>query len=150
MPSRKVLVTGATGYIGGRLVPELLAAGHEVRCFARSPDKLSDEAWCADVDVVEGDIGDPESLKAAMDGTEVAYMLVHSMGGSDRDFARPDRQAAEHVRDAAAAVGLQRIVYLGGLGADDDPTLRLTSVAATRSGGSSPRARRRSPSSGRR
>lgn len=117
-----VLVTGATGYIGGRLVPELLAAGHQVRCVARTPSKLADEAWFDDVEVVAGDVTDDRALDAALDGVEVAYYLVHSMGGP-ADFDAEDRRAARTFRDAAARAGVLRIVYLGGLGADDDPTL---------------------------
>lgn len=117
-----LLVTGATGYIGGRLVPELLAAGHRVRCLARTPAKLDDAPWRDDVEVVEGDLSDPASVAGAMEGVDGCYFLVHSMGGED-DFAARDREVAATFRDAAAAAGVQRIVYLGGLGADDDPTL---------------------------
>ena len=119
---RRVLVTGATGYIGGRLVPALLDAGHEVRCLARTPAKLDDSAWREKVEVVTGDVTDAESLRAAMAGVDAAYYLVHSMGGSTA-FEDQDRRAAETFREAAAAAHLERIVYLGGLGRDDDPTL---------------------------
>ena len=117
-----ILVTGATGYIGGRLVPELLAAGHRVRCLARTPSKLDDEAWRADVDVLPGDVTDRASLDVALADVEIAYFLVHSMGGPAA-FDEEDRRAAATFRDAAAAAGVQRIVYLGGLGRDDDPAL---------------------------
>lgn len=117
-----ILVTGATGYIGGRLVPELLAAGHDVRCLARTPSKLDDQSWRDQVEVVRGDVTDAGSLAPALAGVEVAYFLVHSMGGP-ADFDAMDRQAAAGFRDAAAAAGVGRIVYLGGLGRDDDPTL---------------------------
>jgi uncharacterized protein YbjT (DUF2867 family) len=116
------LVTGASGYIGGRLVPELLDAGHAVRCLARTPGKLADAQWRDRVDVVEGDVTDPASLEGAMAGIDVAYFLVHSMGSSP-DFDDEDRRAAECFRDAAAAAEVGRIVYLGGLGRDDDPEL---------------------------
>ena len=116
------LVTGATGYIGGRLVPELLTAGHEVRCLVRSPSKLTDAPWRDDVEVVEGDVTDRESLDKAMAGVDVSYFLVHSMGGKP-EFDEVDRQAATCFRDAAADAGVGRIVYLGGLGRDDDPEL---------------------------
>lgn len=119
---RRVLVTGATGYIGGRLVPELLDAGYEVRCLVRSPDKLRDETWHDAVEVVKGDVGDAESVRSAMAGIDAAYFLVHSMGSS-ADFAAHDRKAAAIFRDAAAGAGVKRIVYLGGLGRDDDPAL---------------------------
>ena len=115
-----VLVTGATGYIGGRLVPELLDAGHEVRCLVRSPAKLADVAWRERVSVVQGEIGDADALAEAMRGADIAYYLVHSMGG-DADFAATDRRHAETFAAAAARTeGLGRIVYLGGLGRDGD------------------------------
>lgn len=117
-----ILVTGATGYIGGRLVPELLAAGHQVRCLARTASKLDDADWRREVEVVEGDVTDPESLGRAMAGVAVAYYLVHSMGGPAA-FDEEDRRAATTFRDAAGDAGIGRIVYLGGLGRDDDPDL---------------------------
>jgi uncharacterized protein YbjT (DUF2867 family) len=117
-----VLVTGATGYIGGRLVPALLGAGHRVRCLARNPSKLADETWADEVEVVQGDVTDERALDAALTGVEVAYYLVHSMGGP-ADFDVEDRRAARTFRDAAGRAGLDRIVYLGGLGDDEDPNL---------------------------
>ncbi|CAN5799345.1 SDR family oxidoreductase [soil metagenome] len=117
-----VLVTGATGYIGGRLIPELLAAGHRVRCLARTPSKLDDQTWRSQVEVAAGDVTDAESLAPALDGVDHAYFLVHSMGGST-DFDEEDRRAAATFRDACAAAGVTRMVYLGGLGRDDDPSL---------------------------
>ena len=117
-----VLVTGATGYIGGRLVPELLAAGHTVRCLARNPAKIGDEEWADRVEVVRGDVTDAASLEGAMDGVDAAYYLVHSMGGGT-DFSARDREAAATFRDAAGRASIERIVYLGGLGRDDDPNL---------------------------
>jgi len=108
-------VTGATGYIGGRLVPELLQAGHHVVCLARNPAKLDRRPWRDLVTVVEGGVADTEATRAAMAGVDVAYYLVHSMGGHD-DFAAADAAAAEAFRNAAAEAGVGQIVYLGGLG----------------------------------
>ena len=75
--SLRILVTGATGYIGGRLAPRLVAAGHRVRVLARNPDKLRDVPWAGDVEVVRGDLGDPESLERACRDIDVVYYLVH-------------------------------------------------------------------------
>lgn len=107
------LVTGASGYIGGRLVPELLAAGHRVRCLARSPGKLRDQPWAADVETVRGDVTDPQSVAEAMRGVDVAYYLVHALG-SGADFEETDRRAASVFARQARAAGVRRIVYLGG------------------------------------
>jgi uncharacterized protein YbjT (DUF2867 family) len=108
------LVTGATGYIGGRLVPGLLARGHRVRCLARSPDRLRDHPWARDVEVVRGDVMDPESVGAAMRGVDVAYYLVHSLGGG-KGFEATDHRAARIFAERARAAGVRRIVYLGAL-----------------------------------
>jgi uncharacterized protein YbjT (DUF2867 family) len=111
---RLALVTGVTGYIGGRLVPELLAAGWRVRAFARHPQRLSDRPWFDDIEVVAGDAGDPEALSAALEGTDVAYYLVHSLGTGHR-FESTDRHTALQFGRAAREAGVGRIVYLGGL-----------------------------------
>lgn len=116
---RTVLVAGATGYIGGRLVPELLRAGHRVRCLARTPAKLRDRDWHGDVEVAQGNVLEPESLDGPFDGVDVVYYLVHSMDG-EGDFRERDRRAAENVRRAAADAGVEQIVYLGGMGDEDD------------------------------
>ncbi|MFI8189215.1 SDR family oxidoreductase [Streptomyces sp. NPDC085946] len=110
----RCLVTGATGYIGGRLVPELLAAGHRVRCLARSPERLRDHPWAGEAEVVRGDVTDAPSVAAAMDGVDVAYYLVHALG-TGRDFEETDRRAARIFARAAREAGVRRIVYLGGL-----------------------------------
>ncbi len=107
-----VLVTGATGYIGGRLVPELLAAGYRVRCLARDPSRLRDRAWSDRVEVACGDLSDPQSVRAALAGVEVAYYLVHSLASDD--FVEVDRRAAETFATEAHRAGVRRIVYLGG------------------------------------
>ena len=120
---QRILVSGATGYIGGRLVPELLSAGYAVRCLARTPAKLAGHAWRDRVEVATGDITDPDAVAAAMAGIDAAYFLVHSLGGGE-DFAAQDRRAAEVFRDAAAAADtVRRVIYLGGLGDDRDAEL---------------------------
>ncbi|MHB9007873.1 MAG: SDR family oxidoreductase [Limisphaerales bacterium] len=113
-----VLVTGATGYIGGRLVPRLLEAGHTVRCLVRDPARLQGRAWRARVEVVPGDCLRAETLPTAMAGVEVAYYLVHSMAGG-RDFEQRDLLAARQFAAAARDAGVRRIIYLGGLGDPD-------------------------------
>ncbi len=113
-PGPRCLVTGGTGYIGGRLVPVLLAAGAEVRCLVRDRRRLRDQPWQAEVEAVEGDVTRPETLPGAFEGVDVAYYLVHALG-TGRDFERTDARAAEHFGRAARAAGVRRIVYLGGL-----------------------------------
>ncbi|MFD4953331.1 SDR family oxidoreductase [Streptomyces sp. NPDC058451] len=110
----RCLVTGATGYIGGRLVPELLDSGNRVRCLARSPGKLRDHPWAARTEVVRGDVTDPESVAAALRDVDVAYYLVHALG-TGKDFEETDRRAARVFGERARAAGVRRIVYLGGL-----------------------------------
>ncbi len=116
-PPLRILVTGATGYIGGRLAPLLIDAGHRVRVLARTPDKLRDVPWAGDVEIVRGDLTDPESLAVACRDIDVLYYLVHSMGGRG-EFIDTERAEAENVAAAARAAGVQRIVYLGGLHPD--------------------------------
>lgn len=117
-----ILVTGATGYVGGRLVPRLLDAGHRVRCLARDPRRLEGRPWRGRVGVVAGDVLVPESLEPALAGVEVAFYLIHSLG-SGEEFARRDREAARAFGAAARRAGVARIVYLGGLG---DPASDLS------------------------
>ena len=116
---RRVLVTGATGYVGGQLTPRLLAAGYAVRCLTRDPGRLAGrpDPWPR-AELVAGDVLDPATLAPAMDGVEVAYYLVHSM--AEGAFRDRDQQAAANFARAAAQAGVQRIIYLGGLGRDDD------------------------------
>lgn len=117
-PKAKILVTGATGYIGGRLVPRLLDAGYSVRCFARSPRKLDARSWSRHprVEVVQGDASDAESVARALEGCEAAYYLIHSMETAGDAYRERDRRLAEIFASAAQRAGVERILYLGGLG----------------------------------
>jgi uncharacterized protein YbjT (DUF2867 family) len=117
---RLCLVTGSTGYLGGRLVPALLAAGHRVRCVVRDPGKLEDVPWADRVEVVTGDVQDPDSMRAACEGVDVLYYLVHSL--TEKAFASVDRRAALITSEAAREAGVGRIVYMGGLRPDVDTT----------------------------
>lgn len=109
----RCVVFGATGYIGGRLVPGLLAAGHEVRVVARTPGKLAEAPWRDSVEVVRGDVTDADSVRAAMAGRQVVYYLVHSLARDD--FVEVDRQAARIIAAEAGNSAIERIVYLGGI-----------------------------------
>lgn len=124
------LVIGATGYIGSRLVPRLLAGGHGVRALVRDPDKLARLPSAADVDARRGDVADPVAVGAACRGVDAVFFLVHSMDGPG--FADRERHAAETVAAAAADAGVRRIVYLGGLQpADGGTSAHLASRRAT-------------------
>ncbi|NMO93495.1 SDR family oxidoreductase [Actinomycetospora sp. TBRC 11914] len=111
----RCVVTGATGYIGGRLAPRLVAEGHTVRCVVRTPAKTKDIPWAQQdgVEVVRGDVLDPDSMREACEGAEVLYYLVHSL--SESGFAEVDRRAALITAEAARTAGIRRIVYLGGI-----------------------------------
>lgn len=113
--SLRVLVTGASGYVGGRLVPALLERGHAVRCVVRDPRKLEPATWRGQVDVMQADVA--EDLSEAMAGIDIAVFLVHSIG-EGKDWAARERDIAENFRRAAEDAGVRRIVYLGGLGDD--------------------------------
>jgi uncharacterized protein YbjT (DUF2867 family) len=125
----RCLVTGATGYIGGRLVPRLLDEGHTIRCLSRSAGRLRDVPWAGKVEIVQGDLSRPETLPAAFDGVDVAYYLVHSLG--TRGFEAKDRAAAQAFAAAARSAGVRRIVYLGGPepAASEKPSAHLRSRA---------------------
>ena len=116
-----ILLTGGSGYVGGRLIPLLERQGVKLRCLARSPDKLRPRVETA-TEIVKGDVLDQPSLDRALQGVHTAYYLVHLMSGS-KDFEREDRQAVSNFAGAAKQAGLRRIIYLGGLGDDADPKL---------------------------
>ena len=118
----RLLVTGATGYIGGRLVPRLLQAGYRVRCLVRDPERLQGRPWLDEVEVASGDVLRPDTLSAALAGVEAAYYLVHSMAAGE-GFHERDLVAARNFSAAAAAAGVMRIIYVGGLG---DPETELS------------------------
>ncbi len=120
-----ILLTGATGYIGGRLLPLLESSGQPIRCIARNPEYLRSKV-APSTEVVEGDVLKPASLVSAMQGVDTAYYLVHSMG-SARGFESQDREAAHNFGNAARAAGVRKIIYLGGLGHGPDLSEHLRS-----------------------
>lgn len=120
-----IAVTGASGYVGARLVPLLLAAGYRVRALVRHPDKLAGRPWRNDprLEVSTADLLAPQSLSAALGGVKAVYYLVHSMAEGKGTFVAADRSAAHNLAVAAAANGVERIVYLGGLGDENEAAL---------------------------
>jgi uncharacterized protein YbjT (DUF2867 family) len=120
--NKLVLVTGVTGYIGGQLAPRLVEAGYAVRALVRERNRTQGLIWRERVEIVEGDALNPGSLAAAMAGVNTAYYLIHSMS-SRADFEESDVQAARNFGEAARAKGVERIIYLGGLG---DPEADLS------------------------
>jgi uncharacterized protein YbjT (DUF2867 family) len=117
-----VLVTGVTGYVGGRLAPLLVQAGYRVRVMVRDPHRFEGRPWLGQVEVVQGDVFNPASLSAALTGIDVTYYLIHSMLGG-AGFHQRDLDAARRFGQAAKAAGVSRIIYLGGLG---DPAADLS------------------------
>jgi len=115
--SRLCLVTGATGYVGGRLIPRLLEAGRRVRVLVRHPERLRDLPWFDDIEVVTGDAGDPQAMAEAMKDVDVAYYLLHSLQHGAQ-LEEEERRLAQTFADAASAAEVGRIVYLGGLAPD--------------------------------
>ncbi len=128
----RVLVTGVTGYVGGRLTPLLLDEGYTVRVLVRQgPDRLAGRPWSDDVEIAVGDVLVPETLAEVMADVDVAYYLIHSMSDHP-EFRDRDIQAARNFGQAAAEAGVQRIIYLGGLGdADADLSEHLLSRQET-------------------
>jgi len=120
-----ILITGATGYIGGRLLRVLEEQGARVRCIARRPEYLRPRVG-ADVEIVPGDLLDPASLESTLEGVQTAFYLVHSMSAS-RDFEEKDRLAARNFASAAERAGVSRIIYLGGLAHGENLSLHLAS-----------------------
>ncbi len=127
------MITGATGYVGGRLVPRLLEAGYRVRVMVRGgAARLAGRPWVDQVEVTVGDVLQPATLGPVMAGVDIAYYLIHSMGGGAGHFAQRDLDAARAFGAAAKAAGVQRIIYLGGLGDDQsDLSEHLRSRQAT-------------------
>ncbi len=121
----KILLTGATGFVGGRLLHALTGHRLNVSCLVRSPERLQKQLFSEEeVEIVQGDLLQEEKLDSALDGVEVAYYLVHSMGGrtigENKVFAKRDRTAAQNFTRAADKAGVKRIIYLGGLGETGD------------------------------
>lgn len=125
---KRILVTGATGYVGGRLAPRLLEAGYRVRCLVRDAERLQGHTWLDGVEVVQGDALDPNSLRAAMRGVGAAYYLIRGMQGG-KVYAERDLEAARNFAAAADQAGIERIIYLGEL---VDPAARLSPYLRSR------------------
>lgn len=126
MQNNLILVTGATGYVGGRLIPLLLERGYQVRAVGRNLDKLKGRYWSShpNLQLAEADIKDYDSLKSAMEGCSVGYYLIHSMVREEKRFEEADRENALNFVAAAESIGLKRIIYLGGLGNEKDKLSR--------------------------
>ena len=126
----RILVTGATGYVGGRLVRSLLADGQKVRVFVRDANKVKENNWSDDVEVFAGDVTDYESVKSALEGVDVAFYLLHSINSALK-FDAIERDMATTFGSAAAAVGTRQIIYLGGIANDEKSSQHLRSRVAT-------------------
>jgi len=115
---KSILVTGATGYIGGRLIPALIEKGFQVRCLVRDGRKISDRSWFRKVEIICGDVFETASMTKALEGIDVAYYLIHSMSAG-KDFHQQDLKAAGNFSDAAEKAGVKQMIYLGALGNPD-------------------------------
>jgi uncharacterized protein YbjT (DUF2867 family) len=123
----RILVLGATGYVGGRLVPRLIEDGHDVSCLVRNPRRLESQPWSKHIKIYKGDVLDSSTLTAPFSETDIICYLIHSMGSGEENFEELDRTAAQNVASVAEASNTKRIIYLGGLGktdGDQSPHLR--------------------------
>lgn len=131
MPNpQRVLVSGATGYVGGRLVPSLLASGYDVSVLARNPEKLRGLPWSPSVSVHQGDAIDPSTLAPAFAGVDVAYYLLHALG-TGKDFHATEQALARNFATAAKLAGVRQIIYLGGIANSDSLSTHLRSRSDT-------------------
>ncbi|MDY0291670.1 MAG: SDR family oxidoreductase [Desulfuromonadaceae bacterium] len=121
---KPIFVAGATGYVGGRLVPRLLERGYQVRALVRAPEKIEGRSWGThpNLHIFKGDVLDRTSMTQALRGCRAAFYLIHSMSPEVSDFSSTDRIAAQNMTQAAASAGLEQIIYLGGLG-EENPEL---------------------------
>jgi len=122
MEPKLILVTGATGYVGGRLVPRLIEKGYRVRCLVRDPSRLEGRSWLDKVEVVQGDMLIPGSLGEAMQNVQIIYYLIRSLSLGN-NFSTRDLEAADNCAQAAKKCGVENIIYLGGLG---NPGIKLS------------------------
>jgi len=128
MPEKIVLVTGATGYVASRLIPQLLERGYRVRSLARDPRRLEGRAWFRHVEVCSGDVTNPSTLAPALEGVWTAYYLVHNMT-KGHGYTAVEVNGAQHFADAAERAGVEHIIYLGGLA---DPHARIAAHMRSR------------------
>ena len=119
-PQKLILVTGATGYIASKLIPQLLDRGYTVRALARNPQRLHARSWSSQIDIVHGDMMEPASLAPALKDVHTAYYLVHNMS-LGHGYTKLETQAAQNFVLAAEEAGVQHIIYLGGLADDNQP-----------------------------